>query len=149
VTVALIVLTFGFFLLLFGANPDAAFAEWVYRSLDRVMAPFRGLFEPVRLDGRSVLDVSIVFAMIVYAIVAMALQAVIEWLTARIRAHQALTTSAPSATATVIARASGLLQSPGSIGVASGRSHRTSPEEKKRVRRRAGCSRRRRQSRVT
>ena len=31
VTVALIVLTFGFFLLLFGANPDAAFAEWVYR----------------------------------------------------------------------------------------------------------------------
>ena len=66
---SLVILLLGFFLLLFGANPDAPFAEWAYRSLDRVMAPFRGLFEPVRLDGRSVLDVSILFAMIVYALV--------------------------------------------------------------------------------
>ena len=74
VTVALIVLTFGFFLLLFGANPDAAFAEWVYRSLDRVMAPFRGLFESIKLNGQSVLDVSVLFAMIVYGIAALAEQ---------------------------------------------------------------------------
>jgi uncharacterized protein YggT (Ycf19 family) len=86
VIAALVILLLGFFLKLFGANPHAPFAEWLYRGLRRVMAPFRGLFEPVRLDGRSVLDVSIVFAMIVYAIVAMALQAVIDWLTARIRA---------------------------------------------------------------
>jgi hypothetical protein len=45
------------------------------------MAPFRGLFEPVALDGRSVLDVSILFAMLVYAIVGLALHAFIEWLT--------------------------------------------------------------------
>src|SRR5688572_20997862 len=83
-TVALIVLTFGFFLLLFGANPDAPFAEWVYRALNRVMAPFRGLFEPVQLNGDSVLDVSILFAMIVYGIAAMALRALIDWLTYRI-----------------------------------------------------------------
>ena len=74
VTVALIVLTFGFFLLLFGANPDAAFAEWVYRALDRVMAPFRGIFESIKLNGQSVLDVSVLFAMIVYGIVALAQQ---------------------------------------------------------------------------
>ena len=86
VMVALILLLLGFFLLLFGANPDAPFAEWLYRGLRRVMAPFRGLFEPIPLDGRSVLDVSILFAMIVYAIVALALQALIEWLTARILA---------------------------------------------------------------
>ena len=84
VTVALIVLTFGFFLLLFGANPDAAFAEWVYRSLDRVMAPFRGLFESIQLNGNSVLDVSVLFAMIVYGIVALALRALIDWLTYRV-----------------------------------------------------------------
>ena len=71
----------GFFLQLFGANPDAPFAEWLYRGLRRVMAPFRGLFEPVALDGRSVLDVSILFAMLVYAIVGLALHAFIEWLT--------------------------------------------------------------------
>jgi hypothetical protein len=42
VIVALLILLLGFFLLLFGANPDAPFAEWVYRCLPRVMAPFRG-----------------------------------------------------------------------------------------------------------
>ena len=84
VVVALVMLLFGFFLLLFGANPDAAFAEWVYRSLTRVMAPFRGLFERVPLDGRSVLDLSILFAMIVYGLAALLLHALIEWLTDRI-----------------------------------------------------------------
>ena len=86
VIVALIILLLGFFLLLFGANPDAPFAEWLYRGLRRVMAPFRGLFEAVRLDGRSVLDVSILFAMIVYGIVALGLHALIDWLTRRILA---------------------------------------------------------------
>jgi uncharacterized protein YggT (Ycf19 family) len=81
VIVALIILLLGFFLQLFGANPDAPFAEWLYRGLRRVMAPFRGLFEPVALDGRSVLDISILFAMLVYAIVGLALHAFIEWLT--------------------------------------------------------------------
>lgn len=84
VVAALVILLFGFFLLLFGADPHAPFAEWVYRALARVMAPFRGLFEPVRLDGRSVLDVSILFAMLVYGIAALCLQAIIHWLTARI-----------------------------------------------------------------
>ena len=105
VTLALIVLAFGFFLLLFGANPDAAFAEWVYRALNRVMAPFRGLFEPIQLNGQSVLDVSILFAMIVYGIVAMALRALIDWLTYRIdlirqREAYAAATAAQQATVT-------------------------------------------------
>jgi uncharacterized protein YggT (Ycf19 family) len=84
VVVALVMLVFGFLLLLFGANPDAAYAEWVCRSLTRVMAPFRGLFEPVPLDGSSVLDVSILFAMIVWGLATLLLNALIEWLTDRI-----------------------------------------------------------------
>jgi uncharacterized protein YggT (Ycf19 family) len=82
--VALVMLVFGFFLPLFGANLDAAFAEWVYRGLTRVMAPFRGLFDPVPLDGRSVLDVSLLFAMIVYGLAAILLHALIKSLTDRI-----------------------------------------------------------------
>src|SRR5258705_6761690 len=73
--VALVILLLGFFLLLFGANPDAPFAEWVYRSLERVMAPFRGIFEPVPLNGNSVLDTSVLFAMIVYGIASLFLHA--------------------------------------------------------------------------
>lgn len=84
VIVALVILLLGFILQLLGANPDAPFAQWLYRSLRRVMAPFRGLFEPVELDGRSVFDVSILFAMLVYGIVGLALHALIEWLTRRI-----------------------------------------------------------------
>jgi uncharacterized protein YggT (Ycf19 family) len=84
VVVAMVLLLLGFFLLLLGANPDAPFAEWVYRGLIRVMAPFRGLFEPVQFDGRSVLDVSILFAMIVYGLAALGLRALIDWLTDRI-----------------------------------------------------------------
>jgi uncharacterized protein YggT (Ycf19 family) len=84
VLVALVILVFGFFLLLFGANPHAPFAEWVYRGLTRVMAPFRGLFEPEPLDGRSVLDASILFAMIVYGLAALLLHSLIEWITDRL-----------------------------------------------------------------
>src|SRR3954451_1427639 len=82
--VALTILVIGFFLLLFGANPDAPFAEWIYRSLARVMAPFRGLFEPVELNGNSVLDTSVLFAMIIYGLVALFLSALIDWLSQRL-----------------------------------------------------------------
>ncbi len=84
VIISLVILVLGFFLLLFGANPDASFTEWVYRSLDRVMAPFRGIFKTVPVNGDSVLDTSVLFAMIIYTIVGMALHALITWLTSRI-----------------------------------------------------------------
>jgi hypothetical protein len=87
--VALVILTMGFFLLLFGANPDAGFSEWVYRGLDRVMAPFRGIFEPVPLNGNSVLDTSVMFAMIVYGIACLFLSALIAWLTDKLALQSA------------------------------------------------------------
>ncbi len=101
VIVALVILVFGFFLLLFGASPDAAFTEWVYRSLDRVMAPFRGIFETVPLNGESVLDTSVLFAMIVYSIAGLALRALIDWLTAKITELRARAWAADAAPAPV------------------------------------------------
>ena len=84
VLLCLAILAMGFFLLLFGANPDAAFAEWVYRALDRALKPFRGIFQSIQLNGQSVLDVSVLFAMIVYGMAALVLRALIDWLTYRI-----------------------------------------------------------------
>jgi|SRR4051794_24416195 uncharacterized protein YggT (Ycf19 family) len=81
VVISLIMLVLGFFLLLFGANPDVPFSEWVYRSLERVMAPFRGIFEAIPINGDSVLDVSVLFAMIVYSIVGLLVRSLIDWLT--------------------------------------------------------------------
>ena len=80
-----IVLFIGFFLLLFGANPSAGFTQWAYRNLDRVMAPFRGIFTPIELgttsaDVQATFDTSVLFAMIIYGIVALVLNAFIGWL---------------------------------------------------------------------
>ncbi len=68
-----------FVLRLFGANPAADFTQWVYRSVSRSMAPFRGMFEPIPLNDQSVLDTSLLFAMIIYGLAALFLRAGIEW----------------------------------------------------------------------
>ncbi|MGI9624091.1 MAG: hypothetical protein ACR2PK_14745 [Acidimicrobiales bacterium] len=79
-----IILLQGFLLKLFGANPTSDYVQWAYRSLDRVMAPFRGIFTEVELDGNAVLDPSIIFAMVIYGIVALLLRAFLDWLNMRL-----------------------------------------------------------------
>ncbi len=90
VVVVQVILGLGFFLLLFGANPTSDFVRWVYRSLNRAMEPFRGIFEPIELgtagnsEVASVFDTSVLFAMIIYALLAMLVGAFIRWLTYRL-----------------------------------------------------------------
>lgn len=84
-----IILFLGFFLLLFGANPSSGFTQWVYRNLDRVMAPFRGIFTPIQLgttsgDVPAVFETSVLFAMIMYGILALVFSALIAWLSGRL-----------------------------------------------------------------
>jgi hypothetical protein len=84
-----IILFIGFFLLLFGANPSAGFTEWAYRNLDRVMDPFRGIFSPIELgttgnDVPATFDTSVLFAMIIYGIIALLFSALIGWLSSRL-----------------------------------------------------------------
>lgn len=93
VTLALLLLAF--VLLLFGASPEASFVEWVYRSTERAMAPFRGMFQPVPLGDASVLDTSLLFAAIIYTLAALLLRAAIDWLTARISAATPPPTASP------------------------------------------------------
>jgi uncharacterized protein YggT (Ycf19 family) len=85
VLVSLVMLFLAFILQLFGANPNSGIAQWVYRSVERTMAPFRGLFEPITFGKQSVLDTSLLFAMIVYGFVALFLKAAIDWVTDHIR----------------------------------------------------------------
>jgi uncharacterized protein YggT (Ycf19 family) len=86
VTACLVVLFLGFVLQLFGASTDAEFTRWVYRNVERIMEPFRGMFPSPTLSDRSVLDVSLLFAMIVYALAALGLHALVSWLAGRIAA---------------------------------------------------------------
>ncbi|KYH44216.1 YggT family protein [Branchiibius sp. NY16-3462-2] len=87
VIVVEIVLGLGFILQLFGASEDAGFVRWVYRSMERAMEPFRGIFPSVDLTSSAngqhiaVLDTSVLFAMLIYAIVAWVIHLAIYWLT--------------------------------------------------------------------
>jgi hypothetical protein len=81
--VNLVLLFLAFILRLLGANPEAGFADWVYRSVERSMAPFRGLFEAIPISDQSVLDKSLLFAMIIYCLVALLLRTGIDWVTDR------------------------------------------------------------------
>ncbi len=83
--VAVVLLVLEFFLLLFNANPTAGFAEWVYRSADRVMEPFRGIFPTKEAGNGSVLDFAVLFAIIVYGVLALAFHSLVQWLDYRIR----------------------------------------------------------------
>ena len=83
-----VLLTTAFFLQLAGASPDASFVEWVYRSTDRAMRPFRGIFPTQELDGSSVLDFSYLVAAIVYFVIALLVDALHRWLTGRLRRQE-------------------------------------------------------------
>jgi uncharacterized protein YggT (Ycf19 family) len=83
VIVSLIILTFGFLLMLLGANPDAGFTQWIYRHLTETMEPFRGIFPQQTISDESTLDVSVLFAMFVYSLIALGVRAVIDSLTYR------------------------------------------------------------------
>jgi uncharacterized protein YggT (Ycf19 family) len=86
VIITLVLLLLAFILLLFGADPSAGFVQWVYRSTERAMAPFRGIFEPIVLSDQSVLDTSVLFAMIVYGFVAIGLRLGLDWVTRKLHA---------------------------------------------------------------
>ena len=86
VVVYIVILTLAFFLRLFGANPAADFAEWVYTAAARIMEPFRGIFPTTQISDTAVFDASLLFAIIVYSIVALALHSLVAWFTGRLTA---------------------------------------------------------------
>jgi uncharacterized protein YggT (Ycf19 family) len=86
---ATIILTLAFFLLLFNASTSASFTQWVYRSADRGLEPFRGIFPTVTHDNGSVIDFAGVFAIIMYGILALVVHAFVTWLDRQIVRNQA------------------------------------------------------------
>jgi uncharacterized protein YggT (Ycf19 family) len=89
--IAVIILVLAFFLLLFNASTDASFTQWVYRSTDRVLEPFRGIFPSATADNGSVIDFAVLFAIIVYGILAMLVHGAINWIDRKIAEERAKT----------------------------------------------------------
>ena len=67
------------------------------------MEPFRGIFPSQELSGESVLDFSLLFAMIIYSILALALHSLVEWLSQRVRRLGAGAASSEPGPPTVVA----------------------------------------------
>lgn len=82
------ILTLGFLLHLAGASPEASFVDWVYRTTERAMQPFRGMYPIREIDGRSVFDASLLFAAAVYGFVAICLHGFVAYLSAYIRRYR-------------------------------------------------------------
>lgn len=85
---ALVILVLAFFLLLFDASTSAEFTRWVYRSTNRVLEPFRGIFPRVEGGDGSVVDFAIVFAIIMYGMFALGVHALANWIDRRIVQHR-------------------------------------------------------------
>ena len=82
----IVILAIAFFLQLFNANQTAPFVDWVYRAARRIMQPFRGIFPAVEGEQGSVFDVSMLFAMFMYGLLALGLHALIAWIDRKIAA---------------------------------------------------------------
>jgi uncharacterized protein YggT (Ycf19 family) len=67
-----------FLLKLFGANDASGFVSWVYEMSSGLLDPFRGIFPSQVFENQYILEFSTLFAMLVYAIVALLLIALIN-----------------------------------------------------------------------
>ena len=57
---------------LLGANPHAGFASFTYGLTDFFLAPFKGLL-PTFVSGQSVFELSLIFAILIYSLIALGL----------------------------------------------------------------------------
>jgi uncharacterized protein YggT (Ycf19 family) len=87
--VCTVILAMAFFLELFNANESTPFVQWVFRTTDRIMQPFRGIFPTVEGETGSVLDPSLLFAMFMYWLLALGMHALIGWIDRKIAATRA------------------------------------------------------------
>jgi uncharacterized protein YggT (Ycf19 family) len=83
-------LVMAFLLRLAGANPGSAFVDWVYRNAELAMRPFRGIFPTHELDGAAVVDVSLLFAALMYLIVALLVDIALRWITHHLRRREVI-----------------------------------------------------------
>ena len=96
--VCIVILAMAFFLQLFNANATAPFVDWVYRAAKRIMEPFRGIFPSVEGEQGSVFDVSMLFAMFMYGLLAIAANGLVAWIDRKIAAIRYESMWQPAAT---------------------------------------------------
>lgn len=87
--VASVFLIVGFFLLLFGANPNTPFVKFVYHFASLFLQPFREIFPGHQISDRSYFSGAALFAIIMYGIGALAIHSLITYVTYKQASYQA------------------------------------------------------------
>lgn len=86
--VASVFLAIGFVLLLFSANPATPFVKFIYKVAYEFLGPFRGIFPTHSVGETGYFSSAALFAIIMYLILAIALHALINYITAKMIKHQ-------------------------------------------------------------
>ncbi len=86
--VAVVFLSVGFFLLLFGANPNVGFTQFVYKVAAEFLQPFRGIFPAHQVGETGYFSTSALFAIIIYILLALGINSLITYITAKMLLHQ-------------------------------------------------------------
>lgn len=86
--VASVFLSIAFVLQLFGANPSAGFAQFVYKVAYEFLKPFREIFPGHQVSDTSYFNASALFAIIVYFLAALAIHSLIAYITAKMVKHE-------------------------------------------------------------
>ena len=55
---------------LFGANPNTPFVSWIYATTQPLLAPFAGIFPNPVLNTGFILEMSSLFALLIYGFIA-------------------------------------------------------------------------------
>lgn len=102
--IKVVILLIAFTLQLLNASTSAEFTTWVYRSAESSMGPFRGIFPAVDVGEGSVLNASLLFAAAMYVVLAILLDLVLRYLTARLVGRQRRITELRAAASDAAAR---------------------------------------------
>lgn len=85
---AVVFLSIGFVLLLFGANQDVAFTNFIYKVAAEFLQPFRGIFPAHKISETGYFSTSALFAILIYMMLGLALHALITYITTKMLKHQ-------------------------------------------------------------
>ncbi len=86
--VAITFLSVGAVMLLFGANKEVGFTQFVYTGASHFLQPFRGIFPGFNVGDSGYFSTSAVFAIIMYILFALALHALINYVTLKMVTHE-------------------------------------------------------------
>lgn len=86
--IAVVFLGFGFFLLLFSANPDTPFVQFVYKGAYEFLQPFRGIFPTHQVTETGYFSSAALFAIIFYLVFGAAINSLISYITVKMYKHE-------------------------------------------------------------